>query len=118
MTASTQFLQQHTAALMHTYPQIASQSDLEHVLMGLPAVTVCGNLSQRERNVLLRLIAVAGEESSCHPVFVTNPSLSAPRETLLYPAHLSEHQLVHLLRKLYDADAVICGILSPFLLAE
>lgn len=117
MTTSTQFLQQKVEALLHDYPQIATQSDLDHDLKGLSAVTVCGNLSQHEREVLQRLIEAAGEGRS-RPVFVTSPVLSTPRETLLYPAHLSEHQLNLLLHQLYDTDAVICGILSPSLLAE
>lgn len=118
MTASTQFLQQNVEALLHDYPQIATQSDLDHALKGLSAVTICGNLSQHEREVLQRLIEAAAEGRSHHPVFVTSPALSAPRETLLYPAHLSEHQLNHLLRQLYDTDAVICGVLLPALLIE
>ena len=118
MTTSTQFLQQNVEDLLHDYPQIATQSDLDHALTGLSPLTVCGNIEQRECDVLSCLIEAAGEESGCRPVFVASPSLSVPRETLLYHAHLTEHQLIRLLRQLYDTDAVICGVLSPSLLAE
>lgn len=118
MTASTQFLQQEAAALLCTYPKIATRSDLEHALTGISAVTVCGRLSQEERDHLQDMLQMGGANTDCHLVFATIPSLSVPREILLYPAHLTEHQLNRLLRRLYDTDAVICGILSPPLLDE
>ena len=64
------------------------------------------------------LARAAGAGPSCRLVFVASPSLEAPRETLLYPTHLTGRQTEKLLRQLYDADALICGILPPSLLGE
>lgn len=118
MTASVQSTLQKEEPLLRVYPQLSTLSDLSQALVGVSTVAVYGISSRRERSHLQELLRTEGDKDGCHLIFITSPSLSVPRETLLYPAHLSEHQLVHLLRELYDTDAVICGVLSPALLDE
>ena len=111
MTTSTQ---QKMPAQLGAYPKITDRN----ALAGLTAVSVCGAFTREEQTRLQALVRAAGEGTGCRLVFVASPSLEAPRETLLYPAHLTGRQTEKLLRQLYDADALICGILPPSLLAE
>lgn len=115
MTTSTQ---QKMPAQLGSYPKISDRDALAGTLAGLTAVSVCGAFTREEKTRLQALVRGSGEEAGCRLVFTASPSLEAPRETLLYPAHLTGRQTEKLLRQLYDADALICGILPPSLLAE
>ena len=115
MTTSTQ---QKMPAQLGAYPKISDRDALAGTLAGLTAVSVCGALTRAEQTRLQTLVRAAGDGNGCRLVFVASPSLEAPRETLLYPAHLTVRQTEKLLRQLYDADALICGILPASLLAE
>lgn len=101
---------QVTSAL-DAYPRITSPASLFSAANAIKVITVCGKLMPEECTYLQRLLPET--KLVFQQDFHKGTVGKAPRETLLFLARLTPHQIDRLLAKLYDADALVCGIVMP-----
>ena len=106
--------QKDTLAIPDTYMKIETPRALADAVNGLFAIAVYGKFTEAEKSQMQALLKESGE--SCELVFLEKPTLSAPREALLYIENLSPRCMQMLLRQLYNVDSLICGLLTAQLL--
>lgn len=93
------------------YPRIASPAELFSALTEIKAVTICGKLTPDKQRQLQQLLP--DKKLVFQHSLATARRNEVPRETLLSLTGLTARQTQRLFTGLYDADSLVCGILTP-----